>query len=140
MKHALLFAIALVTHFVSSCQNLETSFDRQEPICAWGIRGTFHEIKGPNQSLSLLIGNEEIPLMQDQPVAYRNLEPNLWERHDIPADAILAGFGWWAGYGQTFYVRYAPPYLKVYVSEVEEQSPIPHFKMLKRIDIPKSDS
>ena len=105
------------------------------PKMSWNIEGEFDDIEGPRNSVALVVGGVTTPLRKDQPVGYRKLSEQNWQGWGVPADAITACLGWWAGYGEVLYAVYQHPHVLVYFREVEEKSPLPDFRLIARIPV-----
>lgn len=90
---------------------------------------------GPkNGKLNLLVAGEVVELMKED-LAWRSLTRREYKNHEVPANALAACHGWWAGYGQTFYVSLIKDGLAVYYCELDEGEQPPRFVLFKTVNI-----
>ena len=90
---------------------------------------------GPKDgTLILLIGGKEVLLMKKD-LSWQKVPRQKFADHEIPENALAACHGWWAGYGQTFYLTLVEDGVNVYYCELDERDPNLKFTLLKRIRI-----
>ena len=105
-----------------------------------GVSWQFDERKGkyeiPNTKIYLVVGGRRIFIFR-APSHFDVLERQLYGTHNVPASAIAACTGWWAGQGQDLYVIRRKGRLIVFLRNLDEQAPIEPYARLKVIPPPR---
>ncbi|MEM6909998.1 MAG: hypothetical protein AAF555_00305 [Verrucomicrobiota bacterium] len=76
--------------------------------------------EGPEQTVRLRVNQSAITIALAAPVSVAELAPAEFEDGQVPAQAVTAAFGWWAGLGQAYYATWESPILTVYLQEIQE--------------------
>ncbi|MDH5178273.1 MAG: hypothetical protein OEZ39_19795 [Gammaproteobacteria bacterium] len=95
------------------------------------------EMEIPETTLSLMCNKQIFVILEKQTVTYSEIDKQRYADFKVPADAVTAISGWWAGYGQTIYVIRSGQELKIYYTEYgEEENPSPlTFTLLKTLTL-----
>ena len=105
-----------------------------------GISWQFAERKSeydiPDTKVYLVVGGRRIFIFRASS-HFDVLERQLYRTHDVPASAITACAGWWAGQGQTLYVIRRRRQLIVFFRMLDEQAPVEPYSRLKVISLPR---
>ena len=91
----------------------------------------------PRGKVFLLVGSRKVLILPKAAAQYRVLERTEYESRDVPATAITACTGWWAGQGEDMYVTRRKKQLVVFHRFLDEGASIPAYKRLKVIPLPR---
>jgi hypothetical protein len=89
----------------------------------------------PHTKVFLVVGARR-ELLAEATANFSLLERKDYKDHGVPADALTACSGWWAGQGQDLYVVRRNGRLVVYSRSLDEQARTPPYKRLKVITSP----
>jgi hypothetical protein len=88
----------------------------------------------PRGKIMLAIGERKVVILPKATSQFRTLETSDYKSHDVPAAAIAACSGWWAGKGEDLYVLRRKKDLVVMIRYLDEGSARkPAYKRLKII-------
>jgi hypothetical protein len=90
----------------------------------------------PRGKVFLLVGGRKVLILPKAAAQYRVLDRKEYESRDVPATAITACTGWWAGQGEDMYVTRRKKQLVVSIRYLDEGGSIPAYKRLKVIPLP----
>lgn len=88
----------------------------------------------PISTVFLVVNGKEIELCKEQTIHYQDLPKSEWSREDvkIPADALIACAGFWAGFDSKYYVSRKDNKLVVFEGGVSEDPSEPLAYTAKR--------
>lgn len=89
----------------------------------------------PHTKVSLAVGDRRV-FLEEAAAKFVVLERRDYKSHGVPAAALTACSGWWAGAGEDFYVVRRRGSLVVYSRTLDEQTRIPPYRRLKVIPPP----
>lgn len=88
----------------------------------------------PRNKVFLVVGRRRVLLLSNVPEGFSVLKRDEYSSHDVPASAITACSGWWAGQGKDMYVTRRNRRLIVFIRDVDEGGgPYPPYRRLKII-------
>jgi hypothetical protein len=90
----------------------------------------------PRGKVFLLVGGRKVLILPNAAAQYRVLDRAEYKSRDVPATAITACTGWWAGQGEDMYVIRHKKQLVVFIRYLDEGVSVPAFKRLKVIKLP----
>jgi len=117
------FASAITTEVPSIQWRFDTSRDSHDT---------------PKTSITLVVGHRAFAISREVVGAFHALNAASFREHGVPAEALAACSGWWAGAGDEYYVIRAGSRFAVYHRELSETADIPRYKLLCRINDPNS--
>src|ERR1051326_2461977 len=86
----------------------------------------------PHTKVFLAVGDRRV-LLQETTAKFSVLDKNEYKSHGVPATAVAACTGWWAGAGEDFYVVRSAGRLIVYTRDLDEQAPASRYRRVKVI-------
>lgn len=86
----------------------------------------------PHTKVFLAVGGRRV-LLQETTAKFSALDRNDYKSHGVPAAAVAACTGWWAGAGEDFYVMRSAGRLVVYSRDLDEQARVSRYRRLKVI-------
>ena len=89
----------------------------------------------PRTKVFLVVGGRRV-LLTETTARFSVLERQDYKSHAVPAAAVAACAGWWAGAGEDLYVTRRGRSLVVYSRALDEQAPASRYKRLKVIPSP----
>jgi hypothetical protein len=89
----------------------------------------------PHTKVSLAVGDRRV-FLEEVAAKFAVLERRDYKSHGVPASALTACSGWWAGAGEDLYVVRRRGSLVVYSRTLDEQAPVGAYKRLKVIPSP----
>jgi hypothetical protein len=87
---------------------------------SWVFDVRLDRADNPRNKVFLVVGGRRVLLLANVPEGFRILDRDEYSSHDVPASAITACSGWWAGQGKDMYVIRRNRRLLVYIRDVEE--------------------
>jgi hypothetical protein len=138
MWRCLLFLIALTilsTAYSGSARGAGRKAGRAEVSVSWQFDTRRLEYDLPDTKVYLVVDGRRIFLLRASS-QFSVLERELYSGHDVPATAIAACAGWWAGQGQDLYVTRRGRRLIVFARYLDEQAPVERYRRLKVIPLP----
>jgi hypothetical protein len=138
MWRCLLFLIALTTVATAhsgSARGAVRKAGRATATVSWRFDTRKMEYDQPDTRVYLMVGGRRIFLLRASS-QFSILERELYDGHDVPASAITACSGWWAGQGQNLYVIRSRKRLIVFVQYLDEQAAVERYRRLKVIALP----
>jgi hypothetical protein len=91
----------------------------------------------PRGKIMLAIGERKVVILPKATSQFRVLEASDYKSHDVPAAALAACSGWWAGKGEDLYVLRRKKDLVVMIRYLDEGAArTPAYKRLKIIPMP----
>ncbi|MEL6925342.1 MAG: hypothetical protein AAFO94_14945, partial [Bacteroidota bacterium] len=121
-------AFGLFLCFLVACQSDSSSSANKNTIIgtpAFSFETTIDSTEMPNTSIFLTFDDNKIKVAQTH--SCLKITPAEYERHDIPADAIDACGGWWAGAGDYFYLTLQDEHYQIYQGSVDEMQEAPGY-------------
>lgn len=94
---------------------------KKAPAVKWSIKTTGEDEGEPHTVVKLLADGKTAPFAISNKLAA--IAKADWPQHKIPADALIAVGGWWAGGGEYYYLKYEAGALVAYRAFVEEGGP-----------------
>ena len=95
----------------------------QTPPLRWVFQMHRHSQDDPHTDVFLRVGTRQVLVMRQAPDEFRLAAKTDYKDASVPAQALTACFGWWAGAGDYLYVIRRGRSLVVYRREVDEQAP-----------------
>lgn len=89
----------------------------------------------PRTKVFLVVGSRRV-LLTEATANFNVIERQDYKSHAVPAAALAACSGWWAGAGEDLYVIRRGRSLVVYSRDLDEQAPASRYKRLKVIPSP----
>jgi len=89
----------------------------------------------PHTKVFLIVGARRV-LVMETTANFSALERKDFKEHGVPATAVTACSGWWAGAGEDLYVVRRNRSLIVFSRSLDEQAPASPYKRLKVIPSP----
>jgi hypothetical protein len=134
MLHCLLFLLTLFSPaFYAKGQNVQATTPA-EPKLIWLF--DIKENEGtPQGKVYLQVGDRKVLLLPDTAGNYSVLERADYRSHGVPAQAITASTGWWAGQGEDLYVIRRGNQLIVFVRDLYESARTGAYRRLKVIPL-----
>ena len=105
----------------------------QTPPLAWVFRTRHDPQTDPHTDVFLRVGSKQILIMPQAEEEFHAVAKADYKDSSIPASALAACSGWWAGAGDKLYVIRRGRSLIVYRKELDEQAPDLPWKRLKVI-------
>ncbi|MBS0661184.1 MAG: hypothetical protein JSR82_23445 [Verrucomicrobia bacterium] len=87
----------------------------------------------PRGSVSLSVQGRKVVLFTNAIGNYSEVERSEYRRKRIPAKALTACSGWWAGSGEDVYVVRSKGQLSVYKATVDSQGGAGRFRLIRTI-------
>lgn len=91
----------------------------------------------PRGKVYLMVGNRKVLIRPDVVGEYHVIERADYKSSKVPASAITACGGWWAGQGEDLYVIRRKRQLVVFIRYLDEGAPVPAYRRLKIIPLPR---
>jgi hypothetical protein len=134
MLHCLLFLLFLSSPaFYANGQTVKTTA-AAEPNVTWLF--DIKENEGtPQGKVYLQVGDRKVLLLPDTAGNYSVLERADYRSHGVPAQAITASTGWWAGQGEDLYVIRRGNQLIVFIRDLDESARVGAYRRLKVIPL-----
>src|SRR5262245_47497686 len=82
----------------------------------------------PRSKVFLLVDGRKVLILPNAASQYRVLDRADYKSRDVPAAAIAACTGWWAGQGEDMYVIRRKKQLVVFIRYLDEGVSVPAFK------------
>jgi predicted small secreted protein len=138
MWRKLFFLVLLAALFAAPCEaarGARQKAARGRPEVVW-LFDTHEDRDGnPRTKVFLVIGERRV-LLTETAANFSVLDRKDFKGHAVPAAAITACSGWWAGAGEDLYVIRRNGSLIVYSRDLDEQAPASRYKRLKVIPTP----
>ncbi|MFN2413632.1 MAG: hypothetical protein ABR603_00670 [Pyrinomonadaceae bacterium] len=91
----------------------------------------------PRTDVSLMVRGRRVPIRSNVIGEFRTLERTEYAERKVPAAAVAACTGWWAGQGEDVYVIRRGNRLVVYVRELDESAADSAYRQRKVIPLPR---
>jgi len=91
----------------------------------------------PRTNVFLVVGGRRVLIQRNVVAQFNVVPPGDYRSHGVPATAIAACQGWWAGAGEDLYVIRRGRQLIVFVRDIDEGSEIGRYRRLKVIPSPR---
>ena len=88
----------------------------------------------PHTKVFLAVGDRRV-LLRETTGKFSALDKSDYKSHHVPAAAVAACTGWWAGSGEDLYVLRRNRSLIVYSRTLDEQAPVGAYRRLKVIPL-----
>lgn len=90
----------------------------------------------PQSKVYLRVGTKRVLIEEKAQAGFRTVSRMDYKVYKIPAAALTACSGWFAGGGQDMYVIQHKKSLRVYRRWTDEQAPEFHYKLIRTIALP----
>ena len=107
----------------------------QTPPLAWVFQMRRDSQGSPHTAVLLRVGGRLVPVLRDAADEFRTLARAGYKEKGVPAPALTACAGWWAGQGDDLYVIRRAHSLIVFRREEDEQVPALPWKRLQIIPL-----
>ena len=138
MRRQLFFLVLLAAFSALPCEAARDAGQHASRAQA-GVTWAFdtHEDRdgNPRTKVFLVVGSRRV-LLTEAAANFSVLERQDYKSHAVPAAALAACSGWWAGAGEDLYVIRRNRSLIVYSRDLDEQAPASRYKRLKVIPSP----
>lgn len=96
-----------------------------------------HEDKSlyPHSKVYLKVGTQRVRIEPNAQFGFRTLSRADYRYHNVPASALTACWGWYAGGGEVLYVVQRKKTLRVYRRWEDEQAPDFPYKRIRSIPL-----
>jgi hypothetical protein len=91
----------------------------------------------PKTNVFLIVGGRRVLVRRNVTAQFTSIAPEDYRSHGVPASAIAACQGWWAGAGEDLYVIRKNRQLIVFIRYLDEGSAPGRFRRLKVIQSPR---
>jgi hypothetical protein len=138
MWRHLFLLVLLAALFAAPCEAARGAWQkaaRGQPEPNWAFDTHEDRDGNPRTKVFLVVGARRVLLMETT-ARFSVLERKDFKGHAVPAAAVAACSGWWAGQGTDLYVTRRGRTLVVYSRDLDEQAPISRYKRLKVIPAP----
>ena len=105
------------------------------PAVEWAFEGREDAQGNPHEKVFLRVGGKKVSVLPLTGLHFERLLRTEYRERNIPAEAQAACLGWWAGGGLDMYVLRRGRTLKVYCRDLDEQAPIPPYRLLKSVPL-----
>ncbi len=140
MWRCFLFLFALTAFSPALCKAEPGAYEKTaqgEVNASWKFDLTIAEDSDtPRGKVHLLVGSRKVLIFSDAIGVFSVIERADYKSKGVPATALAACSGWWAGQGQDLYVVRRRKQLIVYIRDLDEQAEIPPYRQLKVIPLP----
>lgn len=109
---------------------------KQTPPVAWVFQMHRDAQTNPHTDVFLRVGSKQTLVMHSAPDEFHAVAKADYKDSGIPATALTACLGWWAGAGDQLYVVRRGRALVVYRREEDEQAPDFPWKRFQVIPLP----
>lgn len=89
----------------------------------------------PHTNVFLRINGKRFLILHGSNSEFQVIKQQEYKEHKVPAEAIAACTGWFAGQGNDLYVIRRPQKLIVFDRELDEEEAIPLYKQIKVIPL-----
>jgi hypothetical protein len=135
MLHCLLFLLALSSPvFYANGQTVQTAAPA-EPKITWLFDIKENKEGTPQGKIYLQVGDRKVLILPDTAGNYSVLERADYKSHMVPAHAVTASTGWWAGQGEDLYVIRRGNQLIVFIRDLDESARVGAYRRLKVIPL-----
>ena len=138
MLRRCLFLLALTVFSAAFCQAVPSTPRkalRTEVSVKWVFDIKKNSDDTPRGKVYLMVGDRKILIRRAVVGDYHVIEPTDYKSSKVPASAIAACGGWWAGQGEDLYVIRRKNQLIVYIRYLDESAPTPPYRRLKVIPV-----
>lgn len=138
MRRHLSFLVLLAALFAAPCEAARGAWQkaaRGQPEANWAFDTHEDRDGNPRTKVFLVVGARRVLLLETT-ANFSVLERKDFKGHAVPATAVTACNGWWAGQGTDLYVTRRGRTLVVYSRDLDEQAPASRYKRLKVIPPP----
>ena len=104
-------------------------------LVAWQFDTRSRKDLAPQTDVFLRVDGRRVLILQNAEEPFQEVERQDYKSRTIPAQAIAACAGWWAGQGDELYVVRRAHSLVVFRKEEDEQAPVFPWKRLKVIPL-----
>lgn len=136
MKRCFLFLFAL-TMFSPALgqaeQSAHTKARQGDVKVTWQFEIKKDGDENPQGKVYLIVNGRKVLVRPDAGAEYSVVERADYKSRNVPATAITASTGWWAGQGEDMYVLRRKNQLIVYIRYLDEGSGIGGYRRLKTI-------
>ena len=108
----------------------------QTPPLQWVFQTRHDAQTNPHTDVFLRVGSRRVLVLRQAEEEFRVPAKTNYKDAGVPAQALTACLGWWAGAGDNLYVVRRGRSLVVYRREVDEQAPDLPWKRFKVISLP----
>ena len=88
----------------------------------------------PHSDVYLKVAGKKTLIRKNVIAKFHSVDRSGFKERKVPASALAACAGWWAGQGVDLYVVRKGAKLLVYQRELDEQAAIPSYRRIKTID------
>lgn len=130
----LIVLTSISTAYGGSARGAHRNQARAQAAISWQFETRRMKYDVPDTKVYLVVGRRRIFLLR-APSQFSVLDRQNYSGHAVPAAAITACAGWWAGQGQDLYVIRSKKRLIVFARNLDEQAPVERYSRLKVIQL-----
>jgi hypothetical protein len=137
LRHFLFIVVLMMSSIAMSEVTLgaaRKASHRQVSI-SWLFNTRNDKYGNPRGKVFLLVDGRKIVILPNAAAQYRVLDQADYKSHDVPAMAITACTGWWAGQGEDIYVIRRKKQLFVFIRYLDEGVSVRAYRRLKVIPL-----
>ena len=127
--------LALAVLLVSAGFSSASPTPKQTPPLHWVFQMHRDAQTNPYTDVFLRVGSRKVRIMQQAQEEFEVVPRSSYKDHAVPAHALAACAGWWAGAGDNLYVVRRGRSLVVYRKQLDEQAPDFPWKRLQTISL-----
>ena len=138
MWRHLVFPVLFAALFAVPCEvarGARQKSARAQAEVTWAFDTHEDRDGNPRTKVFLVVGGRRV-LLTETTARFSVLERQDYKSHAVPAAAVTACAGWWAGAGEDLYVTRRNRSLIVFSRALDEQARTPPYKRLKVIPSP----
>ena len=138
MRRQFFFLVLLAAFSAIACEAARGAgqhASRAQAEVTWAFDTHEDRDGNPRTKVFLVVGARRV-LLTEATANFSVLERQDYKSHAVPAAALAACAGWWAGAGEDLYVIRRDGSLIVYSRDLDEQAPASRYKRLKVIPSP----
>ena len=135
MRRCLLFLLVLTILFAARGEAAPSAkASHVQAGVEWSFDTREDRDGNPTTRVFLVVGGRRVFILRDV-AQFSVLERKDYSGRDVPATAIAACTGWWAGSGEELYVIRRGRQLIVYIRYLDEQTELGRYRRLKVIPL-----
>ncbi len=137
MWRHLFLLVLLAALFAAPCEAARGAGQkaaRGQPEVTWAFDAHEDRDGNPRTKVFLVVGARRV-LLLEAAAKFSVLERKDFKGHAVPATAVTACNGWWAGQGTDLYVTRRGRTLVVYSRDLDEQAPTSRYRRLKVVPL-----
>jgi len=107
------------------------------PALAWSFDIHGDHDGNPHGRVFLRVNGRRVLILPETDMGYHLVQRSDYRAINVPAEALTACSGWWAGAGMDLYVARRGGRLNVFLRDLDEQAPASAYRLIKSIPLPR---